>query len=105
MECVAGIAACHRQDLIQFPHLRSHIANTGDPEIARITGQIFPCLRHERRDDGQFRHQARLTVVVERKLVSPHFDDRMIGRPFVGRYVTSVHPHRVVKSRIPDPRL
>ncbi len=86
-------------------HLGAHRAGAGDPEVARVAGQIPPRLLEQRRNRPELAREPALVLRREREGVGPEVDDAVRRRPFVRRGVARLLPNRGVVGRIAHPRL
>ena len=103
LEAVAGRGRPLRERARSRP--AAHRARAGDPEIARVAGQVALRLAQQRRDAAQFCGQLRLVGSRERERVRPEFDHGVVRRSFVGRRVALSGPDRLVERGIAHPRL
>jgi hypothetical protein len=90
---------------VEIGDLLLHGLDAAVPQIAGIAREVAAGLREQRRDGAQLRGEFSLTLRVERKLVLPHFDGRVIRRPLMRGRVALRSPDRHVVRRVAHPRL
>ncbi len=112
-EFVGGLAGCGDRllersaaglDGIERPALPADVADAGDPQVARVAGQVLARLLHQRRDDRQVGDQPLLFLWAQRKIVGPQLGHGVVRRPFVRGNVALVGPDRLVERGVARPR-
>ena len=116
--CVACVAASNRalrvpapdpdalRERVEVGDLLRHRSGAGDPQVARVAGEVESRLREQRRDRPQLADQfaSRPRRTSGNAYVQSSTSAWCVG-PFVRRRVALLRPDRLVERRIARPRL